>query len=233
MRITTSSTGAKLALAACAALAAGGIVAGAALGVSVYQNDFTTVEEYDQIVRSGGSKECERRYRSKQKTMLVSVKRGPLTCAYRAPVEGDSELPNHALGVDAKILEDTPKSVRGAAFIELSVRAGGGGTGYTLRVFPEKGRFELVRGPAGGGDFPEKGKSDAIKGVGTRNRLSLVAKGSTVTALANKKELVAVTDSDPAPVTGRKVRFAIGSTRESGKDVIAVVKSVGVGVPAR
>ena len=54
--------------------------------------------------------------------------------------------------------------MRGGAFIELTVRAGGGGVGYTLRVFPHKHRFELLRGPGGAG-FPVRGKSNAIKRV--------------------------------------------------------------------
>ena len=54
-----------------------------------------------------------------------------------------------------------------------------------------------------------------------------------MTAVANRKELVTITDSDPGPVTGRKVRFGIGNTKDSGKDVVAVIKSIGVGVPAR
>ena len=233
MRITTNSTHSRLALALLGTLALAGAIAAGAHAISVYQNAPPPPAEFDQIVRSGGGKACERRYRQKQKVMLVSVKKGPVTCSFKAPVQGDSELPDHALGVDAKILDATPKSVRGGAFVELAVRAGGGGVGYTLRVFPQKRRFELKRGPRGGGDFPVRDKSRAIKPVGTRNRLSLIADGAKITARANGKDLVSVTDGDPAPVTGRKVRFAIGSSKDSGKDVVAVVKSVGVGVPAR
>lgn len=233
MRITTSLVRRRLALALCGGLAAALALAAGAVAVSVYQNDFSTEEEFEQIVRSGGGKACERRYREKQNVMLASVKKGPLTCSYKAPVVGDAELPDHALGVDAKILDETPKTVRGGAFIELTLRAGGGGVGYTLRVFPEKRRFELTRGPRGGGDFPIRGKSNDIKPVGERNRLTLVADGARVVALANRKELAAVSDGDPAAVTGRKVRLGIGNAKDSGKDVVAVVKSVGVGVPAR
>lgn len=219
-----------------AALAVAGVtagLAGVAYGITVYANDFSTKAEFAQIVRSGGGKACDRRYRAKQNAMLVSIKKGSASCAFRAPVQGDSELPNHALGVDAKILDDTPKSVREGAFVELTLRAGGGGVGYTLRVFPEKKKFELVRGPKGGGNFPVRGKSNAIKRTGARNKLSLVVKGAGVTASANGKELAAVQDDDPGQVTGRKVRFAIGSAKNTKKDVVAVVKTVNVGVPER
>lgn len=222
----------RLAFAGLAALVVGALAA-TAHAITVYSNDFASEAEYNQIVRSGGGKQCQRRYREGQKTMLTSIKRGPATCAYKAPVQGDNELPNHALGVDAKILPSTPKSVRDGAFVELTLRAGGSGIGYTLRVFPQKRKFELVRGPQGGSEFPASGKDKSIKPVGDRNRLSLVTQGARVIASANGKELANVVDNDPGQVTGRKVRFAIGAAKKSGKDVIAVVKTINVGVPDR
>jgi hypothetical protein len=220
----------KTAVAALAALALAAS-AGVAWGVTVYSNDFSNKAKYEEIMRSGGGKACDRRYRDKQKAMLTSVKKGPLTCSYRAPVEGDSELPDHELAVEAKVLKSTPKAARGGAFAELTLRAGGGGVGYSLRVFPEKGRFELIRQPAGGGDFPARGESKAIKGINKRNRISLVADGARVVARVNGKELASVTDGDPGQVTGRKVRFGIGSAKKTQKDVAAVIRQVTVGVP--
>jgi hypothetical protein len=208
-------------------------VAATAVGVTVYANNFSSRAEFEQIDRSGGGKRCERHYREKQETMLVSVKKGSATCGYRVPVQGDSELPDHQLTIDGKVLNATPKSVRGGAFLELTLRAGGGGVGYSLRVFPEKGRYELSRGPRGGGDFPANGKSNAIKGVNKRNKLTLSAKGSRVTALVNKEQVASVQDGDPGQVGGRKVRFGIGNAKNSSKDVAAVVKDVAVGVPKR
>lgn len=222
-RVTTAFT-------ATAALALAGVLAVSALGVLVYKNNFSSKAEFSQITRSGGGKSCDRRYRGKQNVMLASVKKGSLTCSYRVPVQGDGDLPNHAFGVDAKILKDTPRATRGSAFVELSLRTGGGGVGYTLRIFPEKKKFELTRGPKGGG-FPARGESKAIKRTGARNRISLVAKGARVTAKVNGKQLASLVDSDPGQVSGRKLRFAVGNKKNTKKDVIAVVKSVSVGVP--
>jgi hypothetical protein len=218
-------------IAALAALTTGALVAGSALGVTVYTNDFANKAEFDQISRSGGGKRCERSYREKQKVMLISVKKGPVTCSFRPPVLGDAELPDHDLGVDAKVLKTTPKSVRPGAYIELSVRTGGGGVGYILRVFPQKKRFELTRGPNGGGNFPARGKSDAIKGVNERNRINLIADGARVRAIVNRKEIVSVDDTDPGQVSGRKLRFGLGGQKDSAKDVAGVVRTVSVGVP--
>ncbi len=222
----------RIPLAALGAALLAAALAATAFAVTVYSTDFSTRAEYEQIKRSGGGKACDRRYREKQETMLVSIKKGPATCDYRAPVQGDSELPDHQVTVDVKLLKTTPKSVRGGAFVELTLRAGGSGVGYALTVFPEKGRYELRRGPRGGGnEFPAEGKSAAIKGVNKRNKLTLIADGARISALVNKKELVSVQDRDPGQVTGRKVRFGIGNAKKSGKDVVATVKSVAVGVP--
>jgi hypothetical protein len=227
MRITTRT---KTALGALLAFALTGALAAVALGVSVYQNDFSSQLEFEQIVRSGGGKECERRYREKQNAMLVSVKKGPLTCGFRVPVQGDSELPNHAVGIEAKLLSSTPKSVRDGAFVEVTLRAGGGGVGYSLRVFPARKKFELTRGP-GGGDFPVRGKDKAINGVNERNDVSLTARGSRITASVNRKQVASIQDNDPGQVSGRKVRIAVGGQKNSSKDVAAVIRQVGVGVP--
>ena len=221
----------KIALSAVIALALTGALAAVALGVSVYTNDFSSQAEYDQVVRSGGGKSCDRVYREEQNAMLVTVKKGPLACGFRVPVEGDSELPNHAIGVESKLLSSTAKSVRDGAFIEVTLRAGGGGVGYTLRVFPARGKFELRRGPAGG-EFPVRGKDDAIKGVNERNNVSLVARGAQVSASVNGKEVASVQDSNPGQVTGRKVRLAVGGQKSSSKDVAVVIRRLSVGVPS-
>ncbi|HEX2128188.1 MAG TPA: hypothetical protein VHF58_03120 [Solirubrobacterales bacterium] len=223
----------KIAVAAVLALAASGALAALALGVNVYSNDFSSEAEYEQIVRTGGGKSCERVYRSKQNAMLVTAKKGPLTCGFRVPVEGDSELPNHAAGLETKLLSSTAKGVRDGAFVEVTLRAGGGGVGYTLRVFPARKKFELVRGPGGGGEFPARGKDGAINGVNERNNISLVARGAQVSASVNGKELASVQDSNPGQVTGRKVRIAAGGNKRSSKDVAVIVRRVTVGVPTR
>ena len=91
----------------------------------VYDNDMSRPRASSaEIVRSGGGKRCDKKYREKNKVMLASVKRSPTTCSFRAPVQGDDELPNQSVSVDGKILKSTPKAVRGSAFLEVTVRAG-------------------------------------------------------------------------------------------------------------
>lgn len=210
------------------ALAVGATAATAA--VTVYDNGFGNRAAYSEIVKSGGGKGCERRFREKSKSMLATLEKGPATCSFRPPVVGDRELPNHEVRLDSKILKRTDKSVRGGAFIELTVRAGGGGTGYTLRVLPQKKRFIVFRGPGGSG-FPVQGKSDAIKGINDRNQLRLTALGAEIRALVNGEEVARLSDTDPGQVAGRKVRFAIGNQKDKAGKVVGTFKQVAVAVP--
>ena len=209
------------------------IAAGAATSiaaVTVYENDMSSQGDFNEILRSGGGKRCDKKYREKTKVMHASVKKSPTTCSFRPPVQGDDSLPNQTVAVDGKVLKDTPRSMRDGAFIEVTVRAGGGDTGYSLRVFPQRQRYELKRGPAGGG-FPAEGRSDAIKKVHERNRIEIVATGAEITALVNGKEVAKVNDSSPGQVQGRKIRFALGSKSDKDKTVTGTFKRIAVSVP--
>lgn len=198
--------------------------------VTVYDNDFSSRAEYREIIKSGGGKRCERKFRRKSESMLASVKSSPTTCSFRPPVQGDGELPNHDVTLRGKILKKTPKGLRSGAFLELAVRAGGGGIGYILRVFPQRGRFELIRGPSGN-DFPVDGKSNAINGVNERNQLQMVASGSQVSAVVNGEQVAEVEDGNPGQVSGSKIRFAVGSEQQKRGSVVATFKRAAVAIP--
>jgi hypothetical protein len=220
-------------IAATSALFAALLAATALASVSVYDNDFSSRSEVKELKKSGG-KQCARKFVQKgaKRTMRVTVKAGPATCSLRPPVQADGALPDHELRVDAKIAKSTAKSARKGAFLGASLRVGGNGIGYLLRVFPETGRFKLTRVPGGGGgDFPADGTSEAIAGVGKKNTLRLSAEGATVRAVINGTEVAQVTDSDPGAVSGRKLRFAVGNDKQTGKAVVATVKKVTVAVP--
>lgn len=214
---------------------AGALLLTAAVGVSqgvvsVYDNNFSSRAEYKEMIKSGGGKRCERRYRKQAKSMLVSVKRSPTTCSFRPPVQSDGELPNHDVKLDGKVLSRTTKRLRAGAYLELALRVGGGGVGYYLHVYPKTKRFDFHRGPRGAG-FPVRGKSNAIKKLDQRNKLRLVAQGARVTAYVNGKELASVEDQNPGQVSGEKVRFAIGSEKQKKGKVAATFKKVVVAVP--
>ncbi len=210
-----------------------GLGAATALGaVVVYSNDFSSRAEFEEIQRSGGGKRCDKKYREKSNVLLAKVRKTPTTCSFRPPVQGDDELPNQAVSVDGKILKNTPKALRNKAFLEATVRAGGAGSGYALRIYPKKQRYELRRGPEGGG-FPAKGRSDAINRIHERNRLEVIATGAEVKAVVNGERVAKLNDTNPALVGGVKVRFAIGSgsRRDTEKVVVGTFKRIAVSVP--
>jgi hypothetical protein len=226
-RIRTTTRGIAL-LTALAALA---IAAAAALaGITVYKNNFSSKGEAREIRHAEG-KHCDRSWRKKAESVRVDVKRGPDLCGYRPPVQGDTAGPDLDIQAKEKILRVTPRRLRDGAYLMLDVR-GSKTTGYQLRVFPKKHKFQLIRMPAGGGsDFPAKGTSTAIAGVKKANVLRLSAVGNKVTARANGKKLAQVNDSNSAEVSGRTLELGIGGARSSHKQVSGTLDDLKVQVP--
>ncbi len=163
--------------------------------------------------------------------MRAQRNRGSGTCGYRPPVEGDTAGPDHDFRAKEKLLKATPKGLRGSAYVAVAVRSGKS-SGYELRIFPKRHRFELRRSPSGGGaGFPAKGRSRAIKGVSKPNVVRLRAVGNRVTARVNGTQLAKVTDSNAAQVDGRKLEVGVGSTRRSNKEVVATFDNLKLLVP--
>jgi hypothetical protein len=209
-----------------------GFAAAMALGaVNVYKNNFSSKAEGKELRHSRGE-HCAKRWRKKAKSVRAQRNRGSGTCGYRPPVAGDAAGPDHDLRAKQKLLKATAKGLRRSAYVSLAVRSGKGGTGYELRIFPKRHRFELERTPSGGGGgFPAEGRSRAIKGVNKPNLVRLKVTGNRVTARVNGTQLARVTDSNAAEVSGRKLEVGVGSTRRSRKQVAASFDNVKVLVP--
>jgi hypothetical protein len=218
-------------LALLAAIVVAGVVAAAALAaVTVYKNDFSSKREAREL-RPAEGRHCDKRWRRKSETVRVTVKEGAGVCGYRPPVEGDTAGPDHDFRAMLRVLKDTPKALRDSAFVAIVVRSDKG-SGYELRVFPSRHKFELIRRPTGGGhDFPAKGTKSAIKNVGKPNVLSLAAVGDHVTAKVNGKRMARVTDSKPSQVNGRKLEVAIGNKKRSDRAVLATIDNLKLQVP--
>jgi len=218
-------------LALLAALGIAGIVAATALAaVTVYKNDFSNKHEVHEL-RPAEGRHCSRKWRHKSETIRVSVKEGPGVCGYRPPVEGDTARPDHDFRANFRLLKDTPKALRDSAYLAIAVRSDKD-SGYELRVFPSRHRFQLIRRPSGGGsDFPVKGSKSAIKDVGKPNVLRLAAVGDHVTAKVNGKRVARVTDSKPAGVNGRKLEVAVGNNKRSDREVLATLDNLKLQVP--
>lgn len=219
-----------------AAVAASAVLAAAVIAqaaVEVYDNQFDSRAAYRDVGKLGGKKACDHDYKKgkgkKRGSARLTVKKAEHSCAFRPPVVGDSELPNHRVTVVGKVADSTKKAARGGAFIEVAVRVGAGGR-YSLRVFPHKQRFELLRLPQGG-EFPAEGRSKKINEVGKRNKLRLTAIGGEIAAFVNGGELARITDSNLGEVTGRKIHFGLGNAKDTPKNVIGSFKRVSVAVP--
>ena len=168
-RLSTSSA---LAAVAAAALGAGAATA-LARGHRLQQRLVDRRREFNEILRSGGGKRCDKKYREKSKVMHASVKKSPTTCSFRPPVQGDDELPNHGVAVDGKILKNDARSRCAAApSSRRTVRAGGGSTGYSLRIFPEEAALR-AQPRARRRRLPGQGQA------ATRSRRSTSATGSS------------------------------------------------------
>jgi hypothetical protein len=198
--------------------------------VSVYKNNFSSKSEAQELRHSSG-KHCDKRWREKAKRVRARRNRGGGTCGYRPPVEGDTERPDHAFQAKEKLLKNTPKGLRKSAYVTVAVRSGKN-SGYELRVFPRRHRFQLRRSPSdGGGGFPAQGRSRAIKGVGKPNVVRLKAIGNRVTATVNGRQLAQVTDSNAGQVGGRRLEVGVGSTRRSHKRIVATFDNLKLQVP--
>lgn len=213
-----------------AALALGIAAAVALAGVTVYKNSFSSQAGVEELDHSRG-KHCAKRWREKVKSLRAERSRGRGACGYRPPVQGDAGGPDHDFRAKGKLLKDTPKRIRGSAYVAVAVRSSKR-AGYELRVFPKRHRFQLRRSPSGGGDgFPSNGRSGAIKGLRKPNSLRLRAVGNTVTARVNGTLLARVTDPNAGQVDGRKLEVAVGATRRSRKDVVATFDRLKLVVP--
>ena len=213
-----------------AAAAALGLAATALAGITVYKNDLSTKVEARELRHTEG-KHCDKKWRKKARNLRVNVNRGPDVCGYQPPVEGDTSGPDHDFQAKLKLLKATPKGIRDGAYLAIVVRSGKN-SGYELRVFPTKHKFQLLRSPAGGGGgFPASGKSDAVSGVDKPNILRLKAVNAKVIARVNGTRVARVTDSNAAEVDGRKLEVAVGHRRHVAKPVSATVDDLKLQVP--
>jgi hypothetical protein len=208
------------------------VAAGIALAnVTVYKNDFSTKREAKELRHATGDK-CVDRWSEHGKADTIKVKKGPDTCGYHPPVQGDNSEPDHDFRAKLKIAKQTPKKLRDGAFVAVSVRSGKTAS-YELRVFPKGGDCSLRRSP-GSGAFPVDCTAMAhghVNGSGHRNELRLRAFGNQIKAWVNKTVVADVSDTNASEVNGRKLEVAVGNTRHTDRDVIGSVDDLKLQVP--
>ncbi len=217
---------------ACLAVAATALGAAA---IGIYRNNMDNATRRTQIVKLKGAN-CVRG--GGNQVLRVAVGKQTDECSYRTPVVGrDLEV-----GVSARLLEGTPRSIRKRMFIGLNLRAGGGGK-YQLAVFPTQRKFQIRK------EFPNgtlqyikvvKGVKRLKNGINDRNDLRFRA--FNVTSGANKggcrlvvningKKQLAVTDPKGGSLAGRYSGFSVGSSKSSSGAVASFDDAV-VRVPS-
>jgi hypothetical protein len=209
------------------------ITAGAGALVLLYKNSFSSRGEYNQLGLSVGSKKtCKKFWRGKN-TFGVKVKRGPIECAYRTPVSGDADRPDHDVSADARVAKSTEEKIQKNVFVGVTVRANKD-AGYQLRVFPKKQTWELRRRPTGTG-FPiaSQGKDETINPVGKKNTIRVRMFGDVLTASINGKKVVN-NFNDPNPtseVKGRRTFVSLGNTKQKKGQAAGFIDNVEVRIP--
>jgi len=208
---------------------AGSAFAGAAFGdVLVYVNNLASGKDGKELSHfEGKAANCARHVRGG--SLLIQVT-GKDTCGYRLPLEADKPQPNHAIHARVKLDKQTPSELRKKAFLGVAVRYGGG-TGYALRILPDRHQFKLRRLPNGTG-FPVTGKTRSIKATGNWNDIRLKALGTHVVAVINGKKVANVDDSAAADVKGRKAEVFAGANKANKVGAFARVDDVRLAVPS-
>ncbi len=201
--------------------------------VLLYKNSFSSRGEYNQLKLAVGSKNtCKKFWRGK-KSFGVKIKRGPIECAYRTPVSGDADRPNHDLSADARVAKSTEEKIQKNVFVGVTVRANKD-AGYQLRVFPKKQTWEVRRKPSGTG-FPiaSQGQEPEINPVGKKNTIRIRMFGDLLTASINGKKVVD-NFKDPNPtsdVNGRRTFVSVGNTQKKKGKAAGFIDNVEVRIP--
>ncbi len=222
IRAVAAATAVAIAVAASA-------LAGVAFGdVLVYVNNLATGKDGKELSHSEGkATNCARHVRGG--SLLIQVT-GKDTCGYRLPLEADKPQPNHAIHARVKLDKQTPSEIRKKSFLGVAVRYGGG-TGYALRILPDRHQFKLRRLPNGTG-FPVAGKTRAIKATSNWNDIRLQALGTHVAAVINGKKVANVNDSAASDVKGRKAEVFAGTNKANKIGAFARVDDVRLTVPS-
>ena len=166
------------------------------------------------------------------KSMRAAVKRSPTTCSFRPPVQGDSELPNHDVKVDGQDpQEDAEVDARRRLPRAHASAPAAAGSATRCGCSRSKKRFELRRGPAGGG-FPVQGQEqrdqeDQRAQPASPHRRRRGDRGRSSTARRSPRSTTA-TPARSGPQDPLRDRQPEGQEQGS---VVATFKRVAVAVP--
>jgi hypothetical protein len=214
---------------ACSAVAA----LASAAPVGIYRNAMNNDAQRKAVSKLVGES-CGR---GGDSAFRVRVGKRTRECLYRTPVIG-RDLEIAAVG---RVLSGTPKSIRRAAFVSVSLRTGGAGAGYQLLVFPLQRKAQLTRKASDGGTryLAVKQNVRTVKGVGQANQLRLRAFNVTsgpdrgrvrILAFVGAERVADVTDDAGGELEGRATAFSVGATK-AAKGLVGSIDDVVLRVP--
>jgi hypothetical protein len=235
VKTRSRATTARLTLALAAALAAGAALAAIAIAapVGIYRNTMGNDAQRADVAKLTGNS-CGA---GGDTALRIRVGKRTRECLYRTPVIG-RDLEISAVG---RIFASTPKPLRRAAFVSVSLRTGGAGAGYQLLVFPLQRKTQLLRITSEGRRkyMAIQRNVRTVKGIGQANRLRLQAFNVTrgpdrgrvrVLAFVGGERVADVRDDAAAELEGRASGFSVGATK-AAKGLIGSVDDVVIRVP--
>jgi hypothetical protein len=214
--------------------ALGATATAVAAPVGVYRNTMGSDAQREEIRKLSGER-CNRG--GSEDALRILLGKRTDECAYRTPVIGrDLEI-----GVTARLLSGTPKSLRKKAFLAVDVRAGEQGAHYQLAVYPLQRKAQLRKTTGDGRTrYLEVTKGvDAIKGINEPTDLRLRAfnvtsgpdKGSChILAFVGQTIVADVTDEAAGELQGRAAAVSIGASK-AAKGLVGSFDDVVVRVP--
>jgi hypothetical protein len=206
---------------------------GAAL-VGIYRNPMESQGQRSEVLKLSGQS-CERGGSSH--ALRIAIGKKTRECSYRTPVIGrDLEI-----AATMRLLQKTPKALRGKAFLALTLRSGEGAH-YQLVVFPLQRKAQLRKTlPNGSITYLRIAKNvTAVMGVDKANKLRLRAFNITqgpekgrcrILAFVGSQQVADFTDRAAGELKGRASGFVVGATR-SANGVVASVDDVVVRSPS-
>ena len=193
-------------------VALGAAALASAAGITVWKTSFKSRADVREVrALSGPKNSCQKSWRDKT-ALGVTVKGGPSDCALATPVQGDAAQPNHIVRVLAKMNKATDEKFRKTFYLGVIVRADKKES-YELRVFPGPRKFQLLKS----GEVLQQGKDKAVAGGAKKNRLQIEAKGQTISATVNGKQVASFRDENAEQVTGRGTGLSYGARSRSKK----------------
>jgi hypothetical protein len=145
------------------------------------------------------------------------------------PVLGDSGQPNQIVRVIAKLNKATDDKAKKNIYLGVTVRASRK-EGYELRIFPKGKKFQLLKS----GEVLQQGREKVISGPAKKNRLQIEARGQTITANVNGKDVAKLKDENADQVGGRQTGLTFGNRGHSKKgEGVASFDKLKVQVPTR